>query len=128
MRFRKSDVLVQMEERDLAPVDPRFRGERAEHVELACAGGDDDIGKAVLFDGRADFSGAKFSRGFSAGLLCRVDVQAAHVLEKSFLWFGYASAQDANCAEAMGRIASSKLKIGVWAMGKSAPLRMPNVM
>ena len=62
MVFWQTDVLIQMEKVDLAPVDVLFFRQGGQHFELAGASCDDYIGMAVFRDCLADVSGAFRSR------------------------------------------------------------------
>ena len=67
MRLREADVFVEVEDRDLGPVDARLLHEVLERLELAGAGGDDDVRARLTAEDGAQFAGAVRGRGLAHG-------------------------------------------------------------
>ena len=67
MRLREADIFVEVEDRDLGPVDARFLHEVLERLELARARGDDDVRARLTGEDGAQFAGAVRGRGLAHG-------------------------------------------------------------
>jgi len=74
----QTDVLVEVEEIDLAPVDVFLILEAAEHFKLAGSGGDDDVGSSLLGEGFADVLCSAGSGGGSEGVFVGINVDFIH--------------------------------------------------
>ena len=61
----QTDILVQVEELDDAPVDVLFLQKRRQHFKLTCSGCEDHIGIAFCLDGCADLFSTDLCSSFA---------------------------------------------------------------
>src|SRR5579859_395992 len=85
MGLRHADIFVEVEGRHARPVDPWFGDQRGEELELAHAGGNDDVGVPPFLDGGADRLGAGRGRGRAERNLGWLQVYVDH--GHPIVWF-----------------------------------------
>ncbi len=66
-------VFIQVKDGDLVPCDERIGEQSIEHGELRRPGGEDEIGKALAFDGLTEYLGPLVGGLLAKGLNIRSD-------------------------------------------------------